>query len=51
MVEGVHRTLIFVDVGQDETLEPSINIRILRVAELSHLKEELELVVQSGTIL
>jgi hypothetical protein len=49
MVAGVHRTLIFVDVGQDETLEPSSNIRIQRVVEWSHLKQELKLVVGSGT--
>jgi hypothetical protein len=36
----VVQPFMFVDVGRDETLEPSSNIRIQRVAELSHLKEQ-----------
>jgi hypothetical protein len=47
MIAGVVQPFIFVDVGQDETLEPPSNIRIQRVVKLSHLKQELQLVVGS----
>jgi hypothetical protein len=49
MVAGVVQPFIFVEVGQDETLEPPSNIRIKRVVGLSHLNQELKLVVRSGT--